>query len=55
MDLNHDGVLLVEFLPSPCFELEWISTKSFPSQVKRNFFFFLKKIKQIITKAININ
>ena len=41
IDLNHNSVLLVEFSPSPCFELERISAKSFPSQVKKNF--FLKK------------
>ena len=38
MDLNHNSVLLVEFSPSPGFELEWISTKSFLNQVKRIFF-----------------
>ena len=56
MDLDHDSVLLVEFSPIPYFELERISTKSFPSQVKSKFFFFKKKKKeQIITTAININ
>ena len=50
MDLNHDSVLLIEFSPGPCFELERISTKSFPSQVKKKFFF-----KKKIIKAININ
>ena len=39
MDLNHNSVLLVEFSPSPCVELERISMKLFPSQVKKNFFF----------------
>ena len=41
MDLNHDSVSLIKFSPGPCFELERISTKSFQSQVKKNF--FLKK------------
>ena len=50
MDLNHDSVSLIEFSPGPCFELERISTKSFPSQVKEFFFFQKKKI-----KAIKIN
>ena len=40
MDLKHNSVLLVEFSPSPCIELKWISMKLFPSQAKRNFFFF---------------
>ena len=45
MDLNHDSVLLVEFSPSPCFELERISMKLFPSQVKKNFLNKKKKKK----------
>ena len=48
MDLNHDSVSLVEFSPSPCVELKWISMKLSPSQVKKNFFFFKKKIIKII-------
>ena len=48
MDLNHDSVSLVEFLPSPCVELKWISMKLSPSQVKKNFFFKKKKKKKII-------
>ena len=57
MNLNHDRVLLIEFSPGPCFELERISTKSFPSQVKRIFFKKKKKKKKInkIIKTININ
>ena len=52
MDLNHDSVLLVEFSPSPCIELEWISMKLFPSQVKKNFFKKKKKKKKKLSKLI---
>ena len=41
MDLNHDSVSLIEFLPGPCFELERISMSH--SQVKLKNFFFFKK------------
>ena len=40
MDLNHDRVLLIEFSPDSCFELEQISMSH--SQVKLQNFFFLK-------------
>ena len=46
MDINQDNVLLVEFSPSPCFELKRISMKLFPSQVKKNFFFLKKNNKK---------
>ena len=47
MNLNHDRVLLIEFSTGPCFGLERISTKSFPTQVKR---IFLKKKKKKINR-----
>ena len=52
VDLNHDSVSLVEFSPSPCIELKWISMKLSPSQVKKNFFFKKKKNKIKLSKLI---
>ena len=42
MDLNHDGVSLIEFSSDPYFKLEWINTSH--SQIKLKNFFFKKKI-----------